>query len=264
MSESTTNSLIFTGPTNLKFEIKFNGGPKVLLYTREDILRIHCDYEYMYMRPPQYRVLSECPINPIPCEIVKIYIVTFNHENVKYIVTCTKEKIENIKFSTAPILEREDTSEYIIPGHSPIPVRTYDYTLPYPETEPFNITNANISTRDQLRTLQQEVYTYYESTLLIRVSSARTGIRILKKRNYDAITFLQGMARKHYGGCIHCAFYSMYFYHKKYWCLSCAETDQDFEKLKNNFVKHMNRSHPNICKRKLMKRLNREEAIKGA
>ena len=231
MSESTANSLIFTGPTHLKFEIKFNGGPKVLLYTREDILRIHCDYEYQYMRPTQLRISPECPINPIQCEIAKIYIVTFDYENVRYKVTCTKERIQNVECSTErafnPMTDQlEISSSYII--------------------------NANISTRDQLRTLQQEVYTYYESTLLIRVSSARTGIRILKKRNYDAITFLQGMARKHYGGCIHCAFYSMYFYHKKYWCLSCAETDQDFEKLKNNFVKHMNRSHPNICKRKLI------------
>ena len=76
--------------------------------------------------------------------------------------------------------------------------------------------------------------------------SARRGLK-----KFGESSFLKQMADKFYNGCLHCAWYSYNF--------PSYIKDDDFEKLKVQFVRHMNRSHPDICKKKLMKKLNNRE-----
>ena len=87
-----------------------------------------------------------------------------------------------------------------------------------------------------------------------------------KHKCYSAKTALKrGISRAtsglidQYKKCKHCAWYSDVFYNHNYLGVKIIENNEDFEKVKQQFVNHMNRSHPDICEKKIMKRLSHKE-----
>ena len=86
--------------------------------------------------------------------------------------------------------------------------------------------------------------------------SARTAL----KYNGSDITQAKNLSDQ-YDKCLHCGWYSTVFYKKTWNGVKIIENDEDYEKVKEQFVRHMNRSHPKICQKKIMMRLDNKEQL---
>ena len=95
-----------------------------------------------------------------------------------------------------------------------------------------------------------------KKSLKTKCYSARTGLR----HECDKIHEVRRLALQ-YKGCLHCGWYSHVFYSKTYGSRKIIQNDADFEKVKEQFVNHMNRSHPDICKKKLMMQLDNKQQL---
>lgn len=86
--------------------------------------------------------------------------------------------------------------------------------------------------------------------LKTRCYSARTGL----KRNLTSNdkSQIESLANRHYKGCKHCGWYSWVFWNHESAGYTVIGNNEDFEKVKEQFTNHMNRSHKDICKKKQM------------
>lgn len=77
---------------------------------------------------------------------------------------------------------------------------------------------------------------------------AKTGLIFYNARESSNLLSL----REDYQGCLECAWYSFVFYNKNDTLqFPIIESDEDFERVKNNFVAHFNESHKDIIAKKL-------------
>ena len=125
--------------------------------------------------------------------------------------------------------------------------------------------NVSDSTTSNLNTINllSNVFGLYAGTSKITTGkkarkcySARTAL----KYNGNDITQAKSLSNK-YDKCIHCGWYSHVFYKKTWNGVKIIENDEDYEKVKEQFVRHMNRSHPKICQKKIMMRLDNKEQL---
>ena len=128
----------------------------------------------------------------------------------------------------------------------------------------FNLESARQNVHDIVFGRQSCKSKKPEQKINYKPYSARTGLKLII--NYgswlgdkDVISDMSIGYKK----CLHCAYYSFVFYNKSIMrkSIKVIENDYDFEQVKKQYVRHMNRSHPDICKRKLMKRLDNKQKL---
>jgi len=86
-----------------------------------------------------------------------------------------------------------------------------------------------------------------------RCYSARTGLKRLLGKDTSNI---DSLAKNNYNGCRHCGWYSMLFYKNKIDDCEIIRNNMDFLKVQRQFVNHFNRSHKDICEKKLRNCVN--------
>lgn len=90
--------------------------------------------------------------------------------------------------------------------------------------------------------------------------SARTGLK-RDLTDQDKIQ-INALATEYYKGCRHCGWYSWIFFNHKCAGAAIIKNKEDLEKVKQQFTNHMNRSHKDICKRKMMSYITPERKDK--